>query len=190
MIEKSTKTDMARVIDAIVLGFSADPIARWLFPEPQQFLATFPTVTRMFGGRAFEYESAYHVDGYIGAALWLPPDVHPDGEGLTTLFEDKFSGPMLEDILSLFEQMDKFHPDEPCWHLTFIAVDPAQQGNGYGSALLEHSLASCDKDKKLAYLESTNSANLSLYRRYGFEVVGNIQAGASPPMFPMIREPQ
>lgn len=97
---------------------------------------------------------------------------------------------MLEDIFSLFEQMDKFHPDEPCWHLAFIAVDPAQQGNGLGSALLEHTLASCDKDHKLAYLESTNPANLPLYLRYGFEVIGDIQAGASPPMFPMIREPR
>ena len=190
MIKRSGNADVARSIDAIVLGFSADPIARWLFPEPQQFLSTFPTVTRLFGGRAFEHGSAYHVEGYIGAALWLPPGIYPDEEGLTALFEDKFSGPMLEDVRSLFEQMDRFHPDEPCWHLTFIAVDPAQQGNGYGSVLLKNSLASCDKGQKLAYLESTNPANVSLYQRYGFEVIGNIQAGTSPPMVPMIREPQ
>ncbi len=190
MIHRSTKADIARVIDTIVLGFSADPIIRWLFPEPQQFLTTFPTVTRLFGGRAFEHDSAYHIDGYVGGALWLPPDIHPDEDGLTALFQDKIGGQMLDDIFSMFEQMGKFHPDEPCWHLALIAVDPAQQGNGYGSTLLEHTLTSCDKDKKLAYLESTNPANLSLYQRYGFELVGNIQAGASPPMFPMIREPR
>jgi len=44
--------------------------------------------------------------------------------------------------------------------------------------------------KKLAYLESTNPANLSLYQRHGFEFIGNIQAGTSPPLFPMIREPR
>ena len=190
MIKTSTMAEMPRVIDTIVLGFAADPIVRWLFPEPQEFLTTFPTLTRLFGGRAFEHNSAYKTDGYTGAALWLPPDIHPDEEGLTSLFDDKFSGVMLEDIFSLFEQMDKFHPDEPCWHLAFIAVDPAQQGNGLGSALLEHTLASCDKDHKLAYLESTNPANLPLYLRYGFEVIGDIQTGASPPMFPMIREPR
>jgi len=190
MIKRSGKADVAQSIDTIVLGFSADPIARWLFPEPQQFLATFPTITRLFGGRAFENDSAYHVEGYTGAALWLPPGVHPDEEGLTALFEDKFSGAMLEDVRSLFEQMDKFHPDEPCWHLTFIAVDPVKQGNGYGSALLKHTLAACDLDNKPAYLESTNPANVPLYQRHGFEVIGNIQAGSSPPMFPMAREPR
>jgi hypothetical protein len=39
-------------------------------------------------------------------------------------------------------------------------------------------------------LESTNEANLTLYQRHGFELVGNIQAGSSPSMFPMIREPR
>ena len=190
MIKISTKADKARVIDTIVLAFSADPILRWAFPEARQFLSTFPTVMQLFGGKAFEHESAYHIDGFAGAALWLPPEIHPDEEGLTTLFQDEMDGPMLEDISSLFEQMDEFHPDEPCWHLAFIAVDPAHQGNGYGSTLLEHTLRPCDKDKKLAYLESTNPANLSLYQRHGFEVIGNIQAGSSPPLFPMIREPR
>ncbi len=190
MIKRSGKANVARSIDTIVLGFSADPIARWLFPEPRQFLATFPTVTRLFGGRAFEHGSAYHVDDYTGAALWLPPGIHPDEERLTALFEEKFSGTKLKDVHSLFEQMDKFHPDEPCWHLTFIAVDPVKQGSGFGSALLKYSIASCELDNKLAYLESTNPANVPLYQRYGFEVIGDIQAGSSPPMIPMIREPR
>ena len=190
MIRTSTEAEAARVIDAIVLGFSADPVVRWLFPEPQRFLAKFPTLTRLFGGRAFEHDTAYHVDGYIGAALWLPPGVHPDEDGLTKLFQDEFTGSKLESIFELFGQMDESHPDEPCYHLAFIAVDPSQQGNGYGSKILAHTLEACDNDKKLAYLESTNPANLPLYQRFGFEVVGEIQAGASPPLFPMIREPR
>jgi hypothetical protein len=42
----------------------------------------------------------------------------------------------------------------------------------------------------VAYLESTNPANLSLYVRHGFEVVGQMQAGRSPPLFPMVRQPR
>ena len=86
--------------------------------------------------------------------------------------------------------MDDFHPDEPCWHLAFISVDPAQQNKGLGSALLEHTLRVIDQEKKLAYLESTNEANLTLYQRHGFELEGNIQAGNSLSLFPMIREPR
>jgi ribosomal protein S18 acetylase RimI-like enzyme len=190
MIYKSTEAENSRVIDSIVLGFSADPILRWLYPEPQKYLTNFPTVTKLFGGRAFEHNSAYHIRNYAGAALWLPPHVHPDEEGLTKIFQDSLDGAQLDEIFSIFEQMDSFHPDEPCWHLAFIAVDPAQQNKGYGSALMEHALEPVDSDKKLAYLESTNEANLSLYQRHGFELIGNIQAGNSPSMFPMIREPR
>jgi ribosomal protein S18 acetylase RimI-like enzyme len=190
MIKITTDADAASATDAIVLGFCADPILRWMFPEPQDYLSTFPTVMRLFGGRAFEYRSAYHIEGFAGAALWLPPGIHPDEDGLVALFQEKFGGAMLEEIFSLFEQMDGFHPAGEFWHLAFIAVDPAQRGRGLGADLLSHTLKSCDTDNKLAYLESTNPANLSLYRRHGFELIGNIQAGSSPPLFPMIREPQ
>ncbi len=190
MINLSTEAETSRVIDSIVLGFCSDPVLRWFYPEPQEYLTNSPNLMKLFGGRAFQHNSAYHIQNYTGAALWLPPNLHPDEEGLTKMFQDGFEGAQLDEIFSLFEQMDKYHPDEACWHLAFIAVDPAQQNKGYGSTLLKHTLEVVDNDKKLAYLESTNEANLSLYRRHGFELVGNIQAGNSPSLFPMIREPQ
>ena len=190
MINVSTESDISQVIDSVALGFSADPIFRWLFPAHRNYLINAPTLVRLFGGRAFENNTAYHIENYTGAALWLPPDVHPDEKGLTKLIQDNFDGAQLEEVFSMFEQMDSFHPDEPCWHLAFIAVDPAQQNNGYGTALMKHTLEVVDNDKKLAYLESTNEANLSLYQRHGFELMGNIQAGNSLSLFPMIREPQ
>jgi len=190
MINISTDVENSRIIDSIVLGFSTDPVLRWLYPEPRKYLTNFPTVIQLFGGGAFDHRSAYHIQNYAGAALWLPPDVHPDEEGLTELFQDSFDGAKLDEIFSLYEQMDNFHPDESCWHLAFISVDPAQQNQGFGSALMEHTLKAVDHDKKLAYLESTNEANLTLYQRHGFELVGNIQAGSAPSMFPMIREPR
>jgi ribosomal protein S18 acetylase RimI-like enzyme len=190
MINTSTDVEKSRVIDSLVLGFSADPVLRWLFPEPQKYLAISPTIIQLYGGGAFAHSSAYHLQNYAGAALWLPPDAHPDEEGLTKLFQDNFDGAQLEEIFSLFEQMDNFHPDKSCWHLAFIAVDPVQQNRGLGSSLMKYALEVVDRDKKLAYLESTNEANLTLYRRHGFELVGNIQAGNSPSLFPMIREPR
>ena len=186
----STDVESSRAIDSIVLGFAADPILRWLYPEPQSYLTHSRTLMQLYGGGAFEHSTAYHIQNYAGAALWLPPDVHPDEEGINELVQGSFSGAQLDEILSMFEQMDGFHPDESCWHLAFISVDPTQQNKGLGSALLEHTLKVVDQGKKLAYLESTNEANLTLYQRHGFELVGNIQAGNSLSLFPMIREPR
>ena len=69
-----------------------------------------------------------------------------------------------------------------------IGVDPAKQGAGYGSALLKHALERCDADDKLAYLESSSPKNLPLYERFGFERLGTIAVGSSPPLFPMLRK--
>jgi hypothetical protein len=55
---------------------------------------------------------------------------------------------------------------------------------------MKQALIPCDQDKKLAYLESTNPKNISLYEQYGFELLGTIQVGASPPIFPMLRKPR
>jgi GNAT superfamily N-acetyltransferase len=190
MIHRSSTADSDRVIDAIMMGFASDPILRWMFPEPQKYLAVFPTFTRLFGGRAFDHGAAFHSDGYLGGALWLPPGIHPDGDGLIALLQKNLENPVRDEIFSILEQMDRLHPEEPCWHLAFIAVDPTQQNKGLGSALLEQMLPTCDRDKTLAYLESTNPANLSLYERHGFKLLEKMQAGSSPPMFAMRREPR
>jgi hypothetical protein len=36
----------------------------------------------------------------------------------------------------------------------------------------------------------SNPANVPLYRRHGFEVIGEIQVGSSPTIFQMIRHPR
>src|SRR5512134_3038675 len=84
-ISNTTASDEQHVIDVIVLAFSADPAARRMFPDPTQYLRHFPKFVKAFGGRAFRHGTAYHIDGFLGAALWLPPDVHPDEEPLAGL---------------------------------------------------------------------------------------------------------
>ena len=187
MFSISNRAEADRVLSCLSLGFSADPVVRWFYPEPASFLAHFPRVADLFGGRAFEHSAAYRNDDLTAAALWLPPGVHPDEERLIPWFKKTVAADKLDRLFSLFEQMDRYHPVEPCRHLAFIAVDPARQGKGLGAALLEEGLRQCDRDGIPAYLESTNPANLSLYRRYGFEQIGLIEAEGAPSLFPMLR---
>jgi hypothetical protein len=95
MIKTATSDDMTKVIDTLVLGFGVDPFVRWLFPESHEYLATFPKLIRLYGGGAFKHNTAYHNDDYTSAALWLPPSIHPDEEGLTALFEESSVAPSL-----------------------------------------------------------------------------------------------
>jgi ribosomal protein S18 acetylase RimI-like enzyme len=189
-IKTATASDQDQTNATIVLAFTADPMARWSYSNPQEFLRHFPELVRAFGGKAFEHGTAYYVDGFTGAALWLPPDVHPPDDELIAMVKQTVSERNQEDMFSIFEQMGSYHPTEPHWYLPLIGVDPAQQGKGYGSALMEYALIRCDREHELAYLESSNPRNIPLYQRHGFELLGTIQVGSSPPVFPMLRRPR
>jgi ribosomal protein S18 acetylase RimI-like enzyme len=182
-----TARDRKSVVDVITLGFVTDPMTRWTLPNAAQYLAVMPEMIDAFGGKAFELGSAYCVDDFSGAALWLPPGTEPDSERLGALIAQHASGPVQEAAGGVFEQMAAYHPHEPHWYLPLIAVDPACQGRGLGGALLTQALARCDADRLPAYLESSNPRNISLYQRHGFEVLGRIQVGGSPVLTPMLR---
>jgi hypothetical protein len=95
------------------MAFSTDPVTRWIYPDPHQYLTHFPPFVRAFGGKAFAHESAYYVDGYAGAALWLPPDAQFDEDALVSLIQTTVSEWGRADLSVVFEQMGSSHPKEP-----------------------------------------------------------------------------
>ena len=190
IIKTADAVDEASIIDVLVRANSADPAARWVWPDSQQFLMHFPSFVWAFGGKAFAHGSAYYVDGYVGAALWLPPNVHPDENALTALLQRTVSDQIQKDVVTVFEYMGRYHPNEPHWYLPLMGVDPSQQNKGFGSALLQHTLIQVDRDNHLSYLESSNPRNISLYKRHGFDLLGTIQIGTSPSIAPMLRRPR
>ena len=188
-IATATVSNAEQVIAGMVLAFSTDPAVRWMYPNAHQYLTNFPKFVRAFGGKAFEQNTAYYIDGYSSAALWLEPGVEPDEDTLIALLQHSVPEQEQENVFAVFEQMGNYHPSEPHWYLPLIGVEPTQQRQGYGSALMKHALLSCDRDNKLAYLESSNPDNIPFYERHGFELLGTIQVGTSPPIFPMLRYP-
>src|SRR5688572_21942798 len=97
IIKTATVSDEARAIAVVGLAFSADPAARWTWPDPDQYLRHFPSFVKVFGGEAFAHGSAYCVDGYAGAALWLPPEIRPDEDALITLLQRTGSAQVQKD---------------------------------------------------------------------------------------------
>jgi len=186
----ASTSDRVPVVTTIVLAFSTDPMARWCWPNADEYLATMPIFTEAFGGRAFQSDSAHCTSDRRGAALWLRPGTGPDEEEMGRIAEERVPSSVRDDVYRVMERMAHFHPSEPHWYLPMIGVDPTQQGKGYGSALLSHALRQCDRDGCLAYLESSNPRNIPLYERHGFRAIGEIQSGSSPTMVAMLRTPR
>ncbi|MFZ0555634.1 MAG: GNAT family N-acetyltransferase [Nitrososphaeraceae archaeon] len=63
---------------------------------------------------------------------------------MTTLLLSTGSDEAKKDGPKVFEKMGSYHPKEPHWYFPLLGVDPLHQGNGLGSALLQHTLAVCD----------------------------------------------
>ena len=189
-VRSATADEIPQAIGAIVAAFLTDPVARFAWPSPHDYLRGMPLATREFAGGSFEHRTAYVSADFCGTALWLPPGVHPNGEALERVFRDTARPDRLDDLLATFEKMGELHPDEPHWYLPMIGVEPNAQGKGLGAELMRHAVARCDQEGMLAYLESSNPRNISLYLRFGFEVVGEIRVGAGPLVTPMVRRPQ
>jgi ribosomal protein S18 acetylase RimI-like enzyme len=180
--------DEERAVATIVAAFATDPITRWFVTDDGRYAKFFPDFVRAFGGGAFSSGSADTVADHAGVALWLPPGVGPDEERMGALAAQAVVEDEQEERFAFMEQMGVYHPQYEHWYLPMIGVDPAQQGRGYGSMLLRHALERADRDHLPAYLESTSPESKPLYERHGFEEIGVIQFGSSPPMWPMLRK--
>jgi ribosomal protein S18 acetylase RimI-like enzyme len=184
-----TLEERQAVLSTLLLAFSGDPVLRWIFPDTANFLASFPELAEAFGGAAFEHGTAHAVGHTAGAALWLPPGVHPDEERLIRIARRGVSEDRQPDIFALMEQMEVHRPDGPHWHLPLMGVEPMHQGRGLGSTLLGQMNARLDAEGSSAYLQATSEGSRRLYERHDFKVVGEIRVADSPPMYPMLRRP-
>ena len=179
--------ERARAVATVALAFASDPMMRWSFPDPDRYFEIARDFIDAFGGHAVEHGGADQALGFAAVALWLPPGVRPDGEAMGAIIEGNMPSERMKDGAGLTEQMNRFHPKEPHWYLPLIGTDPAHQGKGFGTALLEYAMQRCDRDRLPAYLESSNAKNVPLYERFGFKIMGTIQQGSSPPLIPMFR---
>jgi GNAT superfamily N-acetyltransferase len=188
---QSANTDHeARAISTIVLGFAADPMTRWVWPDASEYLKMMPRFVRAFGGPALGHGTAYITPEVRAAALWLPPGVEPDHAAMGAIMEESLRPDIADDLGAVVKSMAEHHPSEPHWYLPLIAADPRWVGQGLGGLLMKHSLRRCDEEGIPAYLESSNPRNISLYERFGFNLIGKIQCGSSPVLTPMLRLPK
>ena len=175
-------------LDTLVLAFAADPVERWLYPQPESYLGSFRRFLVAFGGRAFDEHTAWKIGPGSAVALWLPPGAEPDSDFLVATLTGTVAPDQHDVMFAVLGQMEEAHPAYPHWYLPWLGVDPAVQGRGLGTQLLRPCLAVVDHSHLPAYLETPNPRTISFYERLGFEVTGQARAGSCPPITCMLRE--
>ena len=110
-IIKADSSNVEEVKSAITLGFAADPLLRWFFPDPHKFLKNFAFWMDAFSKPALESDSIFTDENYYGGAIWHPPGIHLDAEVLGPTLED-IPSYRLESALQMFDEFDECHPKE------------------------------------------------------------------------------
>ncbi|MCY4036542.1 MAG: GNAT family N-acetyltransferase [bacterium] len=183
-------------------AFEPDPLMRWVFPDGAARLESL----RRWWGFILDHLPAgaeLHGTRVSGcAACWQPP--RPDepagreeaelrrsgGQAAFVAIMTELLGDLAPSRMAALGQMHQARLSEPHWYLAVLGTAAGQQGRGLGGRVLAPMLDRCDRLGQLAYLESSNPANLGFYRRHGFEPVGEFAVGDGVLITPMTREPR
>jgi len=189
-IRPATPAEIPAVGRLIALSFDHLPQNRSLVPDERDRLRvmgdffTFLTESAPGSGRVDVIGDA--AGGLAATAVWFDrtremPEIDGYEHRLGAL-----TGRYLPNFEALDELFEKHHPEEPHWHLAFLAVHPDHQGAGLGSALMQHTH---DRIGVPAYLEATNEDNVRLYERHGYQRMSpfDIRLPDNTPFFRMWR---
>ena len=185
---------VAAVADAVARGFHDNEIWSWVIPDDRRRAKLLRRAYRarlrhlyLLRGEAWTTPDA------VGAALWIPPGEPKRrprdqiAEALALLPGIGLGGARRGARIE--ELMAAHHPHEPHWYLEVLSINPANQRQGHGSALLAPVLARCDDEELPAYLETNRKSNVPYYLRFGFELGDEVSLDDSPPLWLMWREP-
>ena len=192
-VHRADRTELDAVTRSLARAFHDDPVMRWFFPDPARRDRLIERFFRLRVGGLLAQEEVYTTADHTGAACWARPGEWEMGPVEGLLFALRLL-PMTRGRTPLLARgwtiVDEAHPKEPHWYLAILGTEPAAQGRGIGSALLEPVLDDCDRNEVGAYLESSKEENLAFYARHGFRVSGELQLPEGPTIWPMWRDPR
>lgn len=196
-IERIGPSAARAAADAVARGFQDNEIWVWLLPddrtrarvEKRQYRAL---VRHVFLPRRSGWVSRTPEGETAGAALWYPPGTkrHSFRETMAESLPFLPEGiPHLGQASRLQRLITSNWPADPHWYLSVLSVSPESQGNGHGSALIRPGLEAADRDGLGCWLETQRQSNIPFYRRFGFELVDELEVDPGVRLWTMWRPP-
>jgi ribosomal protein S18 acetylase RimI-like enzyme len=193
-IRPARPEEVPAVGELIAVAFDDLAANRYLVPPPAERVPVMAGFFALLTEVAAEHGRVDVVDGPAGpaaTAVWFDYTAEmPEPAGYEARLA-ALAGPYRPRFDALDRLFTEHHPHPPHWHLAFLAVAPASQGDGLGGALMRRTHDELDRSGVPAYLEATNEDNIRLYRRHGYTEMApfeiNLPDGA--PFFRMWRDP-
>ncbi|MER5223353.1 GNAT family N-acetyltransferase [Streptomyces flaveus] len=191
-IRRAGEGDREAVTRLLDDAFQNDPVSSWVFPDAEDRRRTHPLLMGAFLGIVLEAGYVDVTEDGSACALWLsvPAEAHEEDEDGPAQIREAVD-PDNERIEQIAQLTAQVHPSGTAHeYLWMIAVSPERQGEGLGTALIQHVLDRCDREHLPAYLEASSARSRTLYERLGFTFMGRtLDLPDGPPMWPMWRDP-
>lgn len=186
-IERLAKPDLTRAASVLAAALRDEPGFASVVPDAGRRTEVMRVLFRLLVRDAFPLGNVWIARDngqVVGTAVWYAPGDFP----MTPLRQIRIAPAMLPLLrfgpgtIARLGQMEgnakAAFPKEQCWYLAALGIDPARQGQGIGSRLMEAALAEIDADRRAsgraagraAYLETGEEVNVRFYERFGFEV--------------------
>lgn len=172
-IRRAREDEIPAIGHLISYSFQNLPQNAYLVPPAGDRIPVMADFFTLYTEHAFRYGRIEVIDnpagdGLVAAAVWFDNTAEaPAPERYDERLRD-LTGSYLDRFVFLDELFEKHHPEDPHWHLAFLAVHPEHQDHGLGSHLMDHTHRELDEAGVAAYLEATNPDNVRLYRRKGY----------------------
>lgn len=195
-IRLATAADTPDLAKMLARSFAQEEFWTWMVGThagvEQRLEQGFATQIRRF---ALPHQHVWCGIQHQAAALWSPPNGWHLGllqqAQLLPEFVRLVGIKRLWAVSRVVDITQAVHPKTPHYYLQVLGVDPAQQGQGWSRPLMQVVLDQADRQQVPCYLETATLSNLSLYRRFGFEVMHTLDdlPYGAPTLWGMWREP-
>jgi ribosomal protein S18 acetylase RimI-like enzyme len=171
----ATPAERGRVVGSLVAAFTGDPVLRYLFPDD----GSYPRYAAAFFGHLFDKRvhqgTIWTVGRGASVAMWDAPaaEHRPADDSLAA----QLPAAAMARVNAYDGAVRAALPTTPFWYLGVLGTHPDHAGRRWGHAVMAAGLRRAAADGLPAVLETSNPANVEVYRRAGWEVVLFVAAG-------------
>lgn len=176
-----------RVASTIAAAFQHLAVAGWLVPDQKMRYPTLRADMLIWAEHALTHGMVDVADDFDAVAVWLPQPSNAEPDHYDRRLE-KACGQYTPRFRQLDEAFAAHHPHQPHHHLAFLATRPDRQGDGLGTALLNHHHNAYPEVD--CYLEASSPQSRDLYLKHGYhQLEPELKLpDDGPVMYPMWRD--
>lgn len=194
------KENVKKAADVVARAFFTYPSLCAYFPEEKSRRWKLPWYMEHTLKSAMQFGEVMTTDDGSGVLFLLPPG-HTRLTDLDYVKSGFLAAPLVVGLRRygavsasetfLADTQERLLAGRAHYYLWGVAVDPARQRTGAGTALLKKMFDRADREKMPIYLETHREANVAYYEQRGFQLIHTgTMPGDDLPFWCMLREPQ